>query len=50
MSIKQFLGMAESFCSTLNIHHGIEEEHVFPVYAVRALAELLRLTLAADAG
>jgi hypothetical protein len=39
MSIKQFLGMAERFCSTLSMHHGIEEEHIFPVCAARALAD-----------
>jgi hypothetical protein len=31
MSIKQFLGAAEQFISQLEMHHGIEEHHIFPV-------------------
>ena len=31
MSISQFLGLAERFCSSLDMHHNIEEVHIFPV-------------------
>lgn len=33
MSIKQFLGLSQQFCHHLEMHHGIEEQHIFPVLA-----------------
>lgn len=33
MSIRTFLNVGEQFCHHLTIHHGIEEEHIFPVLA-----------------
>lgn len=35
MSIRQFLYTGLEFCSTLELHHGIEERHIFPVLATR---------------
>jgi hemerythrin-like domain-containing protein len=35
MSLRQFLGYSLDFCATLNMHHGIEERHVFPNLARR---------------
>jgi hemerythrin-like domain-containing protein len=34
-SIRAFLSLAESFCSQLNLHHAIEERHLFPELAVK---------------
>jgi len=33
MSIRQFLALGEQFCSQLDLHHNIEEQHIFPVLA-----------------
>lgn len=33
MSIRQFLGAADEFCHHLTVHHGIEEQHIFPILA-----------------
>jgi hemerythrin-like domain-containing protein len=33
MSIRQFLSGGLQFCSHLNLHHNIEEQHIFPVLA-----------------
>ncbi|KAF2631189.1 hypothetical protein BU25DRAFT_428909 [Macroventuria anomochaeta] len=33
MSIRQFIGMGQQFCAQLEMHHGIEERHIFPVLA-----------------
>jgi hemerythrin-like domain-containing protein len=33
MSIKQFLTTGLELCSSLNLHHDIEEKHVFPLLA-----------------
>ena len=33
MSIRNFLNTAAQFCQHLTLHHGIEEEHIFPVLA-----------------
>jgi hemerythrin-like domain-containing protein len=33
MSIRQFLSVGEQFAHSLNMHHGIEEQHIFPVLA-----------------
>lgn len=33
MSIKQFLALGQQFCHHLTMHHGIEEQHIFPVLA-----------------
>ncbi|KAH7398427.1 hypothetical protein BKA66DRAFT_566031 [Pyrenochaeta sp. MPI-SDFR-AT-0127] len=33
MSIKQFLALGQQFCHHLEMHHGIEEQHIFPVLA-----------------
>ena len=33
MSIKQFLSTGLQFCSYLTTHHGIEEQHIFPLLA-----------------
>jgi hypothetical protein len=35
MSIRQFLALGDQFCSSLTIHHGIEERYIFPVLAER---------------
>ncbi|KAF2708812.1 hypothetical protein K504DRAFT_380498 [Pleomassaria siparia CBS 279.74] len=35
MSIRQFIQVGLQLCSQLTIHHGIEEEHIFPVLAKR---------------
>jgi hemerythrin-like domain-containing protein len=35
MSIRQFLYTGLEFCSTLELHHGIEERHVFPFLATK---------------
>jgi hemerythrin-like domain-containing protein len=32
-SIRQFLSLGLEFCSQLEMHHGIEERHIFPVLA-----------------
>ena len=45
MSIRQFLTAAEQFCSQLNMHHGIEEMHIFPILAVRMPAFKKELAL-----
>lgn len=50
LSLKQFLSTGLQFCSHLTTHHGIEEQHIFPVLAAkmpefkqgRNAAELLR--------
>jgi hemerythrin-like domain-containing protein len=34
-SIRQFLSLGLQFCSQLEMHHGIEERHIFPVLARR---------------
>lgn len=33
MSLRQFIGLGEQFCHHLEMHHGIEEQHIFPVLA-----------------
>jgi len=33
MSIRQFLGAGEQFLQNLEVHHSIEERHIFPVLA-----------------
>lgn len=33
MSIKQFLSLGDQFVSSLTMHHGIEEAHIFPMLA-----------------
>lgn len=33
MSIRQFLNLGQQFNSQLNMHHGIEERHIFPLLA-----------------
>ncbi|KAJ9658365.1 hypothetical protein H2201_007805 [Coniosporium apollinis] len=33
MSIRQFLGAGIDFCHHLEVHHSIEEQHVFPILA-----------------
>lgn len=33
MSIRQFLSLGQQFCHHLTMHHGIEEQHIFPVLA-----------------
>jgi len=33
MSIKQFLSVGDQFVSSLTMHHGIEEQHIFPILA-----------------
>ena len=33
MSIRQFLYLGLQFCHQLEMHHGIEEAHIFPVLA-----------------
>ncbi|KAJ4352636.1 hypothetical protein N0V95_004081 [Ascochyta clinopodiicola] len=33
MSIRQFISLGQQFCSQLEMHHGIEERHIFPVLA-----------------
>ena len=33
MSIKQFLNLGQQFCQHLEMHHGIEERHIFPLLA-----------------
>ena len=35
MSIRQFLALGEQFCSSLTMHHGIEERYIFPLLAER---------------
>ncbi|GAA5989129.1 hypothetical protein JCM10908_001171 [Rhodotorula pacifica] len=35
LSVKDFMGVAESFHEHLGFHHGIEEQHIFPVLAKR---------------
>jgi hemerythrin superfamily protein len=35
MSIRQFLALGDQFCSSLTIHHGVEERYIFPVLAER---------------
>ena len=35
MSIRQFLALGDQFCSSLTVHHGIEERYIFPVLAER---------------
>src|ERR1700749_5123042 len=32
-SLRQFLGIGLQFCSHLELHHNIEEQHIFPVLA-----------------
>jgi hemerythrin-like domain-containing protein len=47
MSIRQFISTGLQFCRNLGFHHGIEEQHVFPMLAARMPAfqrELLLLT------
>jgi len=47
MSLRAFLSMGEQFCNALNMHHTIEEQHIFPVLARRMPAferELALLT------
>ncbi|OAL54408.1 hypothetical protein IQ07DRAFT_500502 [Pyrenochaeta sp. DS3sAY3a] len=33
MSIRQFLSLGQQFCHHLTMHHGIEEQHFFPLLA-----------------
>lgn len=33
MSIRQFLSVGEQFVQHLTTHHGIEEQHIFPILA-----------------
>lgn len=33
MTLKQFLDIGLQFCSHLDLHHNIEEQHIFPVLA-----------------
>ncbi|KAL1605741.1 hypothetical protein SLS59_003545 [Nothophoma quercina] len=33
MSIRQFIALGQQFCGQLEMHHGIEERHIFPVLA-----------------
>ncbi|KAJ4368297.1 hypothetical protein N0V83_006653 [Neocucurbitaria cava] len=33
MSIRQFIALGQQFCHQLEMHHGIEEQHIFPVLA-----------------
>ncbi|KAF2143641.1 uncharacterized protein K452DRAFT_296644 [Aplosporella prunicola CBS 121167] len=33
LSIRQFLALGLDFCHHLEVHHGIEEQHIFPVLA-----------------
>ena len=33
MSLKQFIATGNEFCQHLEMHHGIEEKHVFPFLA-----------------
>ena len=33
MSIRQFLATGQQFCHHLDMHHSIEEQHIFPVLA-----------------
>ncbi|KAL1634086.1 hypothetical protein SLS58_010833 [Diplodia intermedia] len=33
MSIRQFIGLGLEFCHHLDVHHSIEERHIFPVLA-----------------
>lgn len=35
MSLKQYLAAGRDFCRLLEMHHGIEEEYVFPFLAKR---------------
>ncbi|KAJ3571857.1 hypothetical protein NP233_g3478 [Leucocoprinus birnbaumii] len=35
MSLRQFLAFSLDFCAMLNMHHGIEERHIFPNLARR---------------
>jgi hemerythrin-like domain-containing protein len=35
MSIRQFIGLGQQFCSHLEMHHGIEERYLFkPLHAI----------------
>lgn len=33
MSLRQFLGAGIDFCHHLEVHHSIEEQHIFPILA-----------------
>lgn len=33
MSLRQFLSAGLEFCHHLDLHHGIEEQHIFPILA-----------------
>ncbi|KAH7055699.1 hypothetical protein B0J12DRAFT_738411 [Macrophomina phaseolina] len=33
MSIRQFIGLGLDFCHHLDVHHNIEERHIFPILA-----------------
>lgn len=47
MSLKQFLNTGAGFCAQLEMHHRIEERHVFPILATKMPAfreELQMLT------
>ena len=35
MSLRQFLATGIQFCKQLAMHHGIEEQHIFPMLAVK---------------
>ena len=35
MSIRQFIKTGLDFCHHLGLHHGIEEQHIFPLLATR---------------
>ncbi|KXN92734.1 hypothetical protein AN958_12332 [Leucoagaricus sp. SymC.cos] len=35
MTLRQFLSYSLEFCTILNMHHGVEERHIFPVLARR---------------
>jgi hemerythrin-like domain-containing protein len=48
MSIRQFLHTGLEFCNHLEIHHGIEERHVFPLLAKKMPAFKKELELLAQ--
>ncbi len=58
MSLKQFINTGLQFCHHLSMHHGIEEQHIFPLLATKMpefkagknAAELLRQHQAIHAG
>jgi len=48
MSIRQFLHTGLEFCSHLEMHHGVEERHVFPLLAKKMPAFRKELELLAQ--